>query len=150
MQSGRSVSVLKRGPTALHLCPIQPGELSPNSGKRRLGALRWGTPMKSKPARSRSTCRSQRDLPAISLDIEEKLPQPRTQNRDIKVPAFRKRLYKQLLQCRYSYAGERHWAKELVAHQTTRESRQRRSEGVCGRVQSSADACVGADEPLLL
>lgn len=150
MQLGRSVSSLKRRPTALHLCPIQPGELSPNSDKRRLGTLRWGTPMKSKPTRSRSTCRSQRDLPGISLDVEEKQALPRAHNRDIKVPAFRKRLYKQLLQCRYSYAGERHWAKELVAHQTTRESRQRRSEGVCGRVQSSADACVGADEPLLL
>lgn len=140
MRAGRSVSVL-----GLALCPIRPTDLSPYSAQRHKGRQRWGTPLRTKP--SRSPCRSQRELPGISLEVEERITLPRIQNREIKVPAFRKRLYKQLSRCRFSTEAERFWAKEFVAHQSTRESRQRRSEEVCMR---SRDASVGVEDWLLL
>lgn len=130
--------------TSLSPCPLHS---SRNWQDRRNSGLRWGYPLKNKALAVPPVHSKAQSL--LSLEVVQPRASVRVKTTDIKVPSFRKRLFRYVEKCSYSKKTERRGAVEAMAYVS---ARQYRLDLVRASLDSPLlhreDACVGNDDPL--
>lgn len=132
-------------PSSLSPCPLHS---SRSWQDRRNSRLRWGSPLKNKALVGPPVHSKAQSL--LSLEVMQPRTEVRTKTTDIKVPSFRKRLFRYVEKCSYNKKTERRGAVEALAYMSARKYRLDLVRASLYSPLHREDACVGNDDPLPL
>lgn len=121
---------------------------------RRSSGLRWGSPLRNKALVQPITHNKAQSL--IFLEVTQPKTEVRIKTTDIKVPSFRKRLFRYVEKCSYYKKTEKKGAMDALAYVSSRKYRLRLVQSSLDSAQKRSlplrrrkeDACVGGDDPL--